>query len=191
MKKQWNTVDILRHARHDWLNKIQLIKGNLDLNKLDRVKQLIEEIVIEAQEEANLSNLKIPQFATLMFTANWESYSYQVEYDVINGLEALTIDDALIANWTQNFFTALHTSVDVFGDNHLSVTIETQKSGIRFFFDFSGIIKDKDKLQQFLDLHTLQQSNINVLEFSQQELALEVFMPFVGVKESDSRLERK
>jgi len=178
MRKEWNTVDILRHARHDWLNKIQLIKGNLDLNKTDRVKQLIEEIVFEAQQEAKLSNLKIPLFTTLILTGNWQSYAYQLEYEVFDEKEVLAVDDPLLADWTNLFFTTLHTSVEAFGDNHLSVTIETQKNGIRFFFDFSGIIKDKDKLQQFLDFNLIQPAMIKVLEFSQQELALEVFMPF-------------
>ena len=47
IEKEWNTVEVLRHARHDWLNKLQLIKGNLDLNELDRAKEIINEIVIE------------------------------------------------------------------------------------------------------------------------------------------------
>ncbi|WP_147532489.1 sporulation initiation phosphotransferase B [Bacillus marasmi] len=179
MKKEWNTVEVMRHARHDWLNKIQLIKGNLDLNKTDRVKQLIEEIVIEAQQEAKLTNLKIPQFATLMLTANWESYPFVIEYEIINGTEILNINDSQMANWTQAFFNTLHNAVDAFGENILSIAIETQKNGIRFFFDFSGIIKDKDKLQQFLGGDGGAQPSLKILEFSQQELAIDVFMPFV------------
>ncbi|NMD70559.1 sporulation protein [Bacillus sp. DNRA2] len=179
MKKEWNTVEVMRHARHDWLNKIQLIKGNLDLNKTDRVKQLIEEIVMEAQQEAKLTNLKIPHFATLLMTGNWESYSFIIEYEILNGSEILAINDTQIANWTQTFFTTLHNAVDAFGENHLSITIETQKNGIRFFFDFSGIIKDKDKLQQFLGGDGDVSPSHQVLEFSQQELAIDVFMPFV------------
>ena len=27
--KKLDDVEVLRHSRHDWLNKIQLIKGNL------------------------------------------------------------------------------------------------------------------------------------------------------------------
>ncbi|MGJ7920564.1 Spo0B C-terminal domain-containing protein [Neobacillus sp. LXY-4] len=177
MRKEWNTVDILRHARHDWLNKIQLIKGNLDLNKTDRVKQLIEEIVIEAQQEAKLSNLKLPLFAALILTANWEAHPFQLEYEVINDPKVVNINDTLLADWTKSFFTSLHTAIDTFGDNHLSVSIETQKNGIRFFFDFSGIIKDNDVLQQFLDFNFSEQLTVKVLEFSQQELAIEVFMP--------------
>lgn len=179
MRKDWSTVEVLAHARHDWLNKIQLIKGNLDLNKTERVKQIIEEIVIEAQQEAKLSNLKIPRFASLILTANWEAHPFQLEYEVVHETEViLCMDDGLLTDWTSSFFECLHTAVDAFHENNLAVSVETQKNGIRFFFDFSGIIKDKEKLQQFLDFNHNKQLTIKVLEFSQQELALDVFMPF-------------
>ena len=54
MDKNWTTIETLRQTRHDWLNRIQIIKGNLELNKIDRVKGIIDEIIIETQNEARL-----------------------------------------------------------------------------------------------------------------------------------------
>ncbi|WP_301294369.1 Spo0B domain-containing protein [Peribacillus frigoritolerans] len=45
MDKNWTTIETLRQTRHDWLNKIQIIKGNLELNRIDRVKGIIDEII--------------------------------------------------------------------------------------------------------------------------------------------------
>lgn len=177
MRKEWNTVDVLRHARHDWLNKIQLIKGNLDLKKYDRVKEIIDEIVNEAQSEAKLSNLKIPRFTALILTANWQTFAFEVEFEVFNEVAATSIDDLLLADWTDSFFTSLHTSLESFNDNHLSVTVETEQNGTRFFFDFRGIIRDKEALQQFFDDNPFSEMTVAINEFSQQELAIEVFMP--------------
>ncbi len=39
---EWNIVDLLSHSRHDWMNKLQLIKGNLSLQKYERVNDIIE-----------------------------------------------------------------------------------------------------------------------------------------------------
>jgi stage 0 sporulation protein B (sporulation initiation phosphotransferase) len=177
MNKEWSTVDVLRHARHDWLNKIQLIKGNLALNKTERIKEIIEEIVVETQQEANLSNLQIPQFAALLLTFNWEAHSFLLEFEVLNEIKCVGLNDQVLTDWTSSFFACLHTAVESYGENHLSVSIETQENGVRFFFDFSGIIKDKGRLEQFLDGNQHNLLTIKVLEFSQQELALEVFMP--------------
>ncbi len=61
------------------------------------------------------------------------------------GLQCLNLNDELLAEWTRSFLNCLRAAADVYTDNSLSVSIETQKNGIRFFFDFSGIIKDKRK----------------------------------------------
>ena len=108
IKKEWNTVEVLRHARHDWLNKMQLIKGNLDLNKLDRVREIINEIVVEAQNESKLSNLNIPQFSSLLLTSRWENYSFEFEFQVIDELKCGIIDDKVLENFTSMLFECLN-----------------------------------------------------------------------------------
>ncbi|UII55030.1 sporulation initiation phosphotransferase B [Cytobacillus spongiae] len=177
MKKDWDTVEVLRHARHDWLNKIQLIKGNLALNKLDRVKTIIDEIVMEAQNDSKLSNLNSPHFATLLFTYNWESHSFQLEFEVLNDLNQINLDDEKLTAWTTEFFSLLDTSIEAFHPNHLSISIEPHLNGARFFFDFSGIIKEKEQLEKFLTSHPSFQ--VNIQEWTDQELALELFIPTV------------
>jgi len=177
IKKEWNTVEVLRHARHDWLNQMQLIKGNLDLNKLDRVREIINEIVIEAQNESKLSNLNSPQFATLLLITRWENYSFEFEFQVIDELKCGSIDDAELEKFTKQIFVLLNESVQRFGENHLIVTIETMQQGSRFFFDFSGIIERKGLIEQFLQSINV---GITVERFyiSETEMVLEVFTPY-------------
>lgn len=178
MNKEWTTVEVLRHARHDWLNKIQLIKGNLSLNKVDRVNEIIDEIVAEARQESALSNLKIPQFADLLLTYNWENHYVHLEYEVLEekNHSAALIDDGLITKWTRSFLQNLNSSIQVFHENHLSVTIEQQQKGIRFFFDFRGIITNQKQIMAFLQGHSSIVNNVG--ELSEQELAFELFLPF-------------
>ncbi|KAB2338702.1 sporulation protein [Cytobacillus depressus] len=170
MKNDWDVIEVLRFARHDWLNKIQLIKGNLALNKIDRAKEIINEIVIEAQSEAKLSNLNIPQFASLLLTFNWENHSFQIEYDVQDGTIGGTIDDQWLTNWARLFFECLNSSVKPFYENHLSVTIDPQMDGTRFFFDFRGIITNKQQVEQFLESYS---TNIHIQCLTEQELSFE------------------
>lgn len=104
MEKDWNMIEVLRHARHDWLNKIQLIKGNLSLNKTDRAKEIIDEIVVEAQQEARLSNMNLPGFASLLLTYNWENHYLQLEYEVLDDPIAGRLDDSVLSEWTGSFW---------------------------------------------------------------------------------------
>ncbi|MFT8321352.1 MAG: sporulation initiation phosphotransferase B [Bacillus sp. (in: firmicutes)] len=176
MNKDWNTIDFLRHVRHDWLNKIQLIKGNLALNKEERVKEIIEVIIMEAQNEARLSNLDIPQFATLLLTCNWESYAFQLEYEVLNEEKCLFIEDAAITEWTAKFFGMLHESVKTFSENHLSVSIDPQLTSVRLYFDFSGIIEDKAAIHHFLKTEASEHMKVELQELTEKELTLELLI---------------
>lgn len=134
MEKEWDIVEVLRHSRHDWLNRLQLIKGNLDLNRIDRAKAYINEIVIEAQHEAKLSNFCFQKYASLLLKANWENHLFQLEYEVLNDFEAVEINDDILSNWTKSFFLCLDQAIEAFQENHLSITIQPQSDGVRFFF---------------------------------------------------------
>jgi stage 0 sporulation protein B (sporulation initiation phosphotransferase) len=176
MEKEWDIIEVLRHSRHDWLNRLQIIKGNLDLNRIDRAKEFIDEIIIEAQNETKLSNLPVPQFASLLLKSNWENSSLILEYEIFEDSKSFIINDLLLTNWTKAFFSCLNKSIEAFHENHLSITIEPQIDGVRFFFDFSGIIINKELITQFLDSQ-IKMVELAVKEFSENELAIEVFMP--------------
>lgn len=165
MKKDWEIVEVLSHSRHDWLNKIQLIKGNLSLGKIDRVKEIIEEIVIESQNESNLTNLRLHSLAELLMTYNWEQHHFRLEYEVLGGIKDLSWCDKQIHNWCVRFFSILDISIDVNSDNHLSMSIESFNEEVRFFFDFSGIITNIEQLKNWFHEQQSNQDFIQLTEF--------------------------
>ncbi|WNF21869.1 Spo0B C-terminal domain-containing protein [Mesobacillus jeotgali] len=177
MKKEWDTIEVLRHARHDWMNQLQLIKGNLSLNKVDRAKEIIEEIIMEARQDAKLSNLNLPQFASTLLTCNWGNHHFQLEYEVMDSQNFHNrLDDQLLTGWTEQLFDTLNSSIEPYQENHLSVTIEPQEKGIGFFFDFSGIINDKNRLESFLDQQHGEKLKVMSDGVVDGELTIEVFM---------------
>ncbi|MBP3038035.1 Spo0B domain-containing protein [Bacillaceae bacterium Marseille-Q3522] len=178
MEKEWNLVEVLRHSRHDWLNKIQLIKGNIAMNRIERAMEIIDEIVYESREEAKLSNMNIPQFAAFILCSNWADYYFQTEYEVLNDSKVNHLDDSLLTEWTKVFFTCLHTSVKAFYHNHLFLSLEPLPEGVRFFFDFRGIIEDKEKISQFLQSKQTKKLQVEVQEMSNEELVLKFFVPY-------------
>jgi stage 0 sporulation protein B (sporulation initiation phosphotransferase) len=176
MNKEWDTIEVLRHARHDWMNQLQLIKGNLSLNKVDRAKEIIEEIIMEARQDAKLSNLHLPQFASTLLTCNWENHHFQLEYEVMDSQNFHRLDDQLLTRWTEQLFDALNSSIEQYQENHLSVTIDPQEKGIGFFFDFSGIINDKNRLKMFLDQQPGEGMKVMSDGVVDGEITIEVFM---------------
>lgn len=173
MKKNWSPVEVLRHSRHDWLNNLQLIKGNIDLNKIDRVKEIIQEIVMNSQYEAKLTNLNMPNFSNHLLTYNWEKHHFQIEFEVLGEVKDLSTFDIPVSDWTISFFQILDQAVAFEGENHLSISIELGKNQICFFFDFSGIIKEIEKLHLWLT-DNKENAFLEVIEKSvlQQEMSI-------------------
>lgn len=174
IKKDWTNVELLRHVRHDWLNKIQLIKGNLDLNRIDRTKEIISEIVIQAQNETKLTNLNFPNLTLLLLTHNWEQHSFQIEFEVLDHMKYRDIDDQWVTQWISQFFLQLDDSLKPYEDNQLSLTLDPQEQGIRFFFDFCGIIEKKDAIKCFTEKRS-KGVQIQHVDIKDREFSLEVF----------------
>lgn len=171
MENNWDVVKVLRYARHDWLNKIQLIKGNLSLNRLERAQDIINEIVMEAQQEARLSNLNLPHFAGLLLITNWKQHHFRIEYEVLGDIQSVKLDDTLLTEWTSMFFVTLNACIEVFQENHLSISILPKENGAQFFFDFTGSILKQSELEDFLmDSH----NGVNIKEISEKELSFEM-----------------
>ncbi|WP_102345419.1 sporulation initiation phosphotransferase B [Bacillus sp. Marseille-P3661] len=163
MDKEWNAVEILRHSRHDWLNKIQLIKGNIALNRLDRVNGIIEEIIIDTQNETKLTNLKADRFASYLLTFNWNAHHFLLAFEIVGDGQDLSIIDTDLFLWCSEFFNILNESVQQYGDNQMNLSIQFSNKDVRFFFDFSGIIEGDSKILNFLENQNAHPS-VNVIE---------------------------
>ncbi|WP_158598207.1 Spo0B C-terminal domain-containing protein [Falsibacillus albus] len=151
MNTNWTVVEVLRHARHDWMNKLQLIKGNLALNRPERAQQIIEEIVLEAQQESRLSNLKLTKFATLLLTFNWENHFFSIDYDIIDQSFLNELDDDALYDWFITFFRLLDEAVVPYQDHQLSITIKDSHESAKFFLDFGGILKNDQLVLEWLE----------------------------------------
>lgn len=153
METKWTTVDLLRHVRHDWLNKIQLIKGNMALGKMDRVSNLMDEIIIEAQQEAKVSNMNMPLLAELLLTGNWLHYSFDITYEMMDDLKGYPEYDELITNWMKTLFNEVNQRMDTFDILHLTILIsKTDESPLKIGFDFQGPVNNKEELINILQI---------------------------------------
>lgn len=172
MKNKQNEIDIvniLSHSRHDWMNKLQLIKGNLSLERYDRVQEIVEEIVIEAQQESKLCNLNIPLFASYLMTFNWSNRRFLLEYEVLGDTRNIAQYDEPIAQWSKKFLDILDNVADQTGENRVCITIHTghkSEETVRFFFDFEGIINDIEQIANWR--HEIDHSPICIEEFNIQ-----------------------
>ncbi|MEK3645788.1 Spo0B C-terminal domain-containing protein [Aeribacillus sp. FSL M8-0235] len=172
-RERWSIVDALSHSRHDWMNKLQLIKGHLSLKKYDRVKEFIDEIVVEAKQESKLCNLNMPSFAELLLTYNWKGHLLILDYEVLGeAMDCSGLDEEMF-HFTTDLFQILNQNIDKKQENHITITLELFKTenNVRFFYDFNGILTDDKTLLTFLEQYqsdaiTIQQIHFDTYEFT-------------------------
>jgi stage 0 sporulation protein B (sporulation initiation phosphotransferase) len=117
------------------------------------VFEIIEEMVIEAQHESKLSNLKIPQLAYYFLTFNWESHFITLEYEVLGETRDLSAYESQLLTVSRELFSIFDQSVCQKTENHLTVTFQTdhEENDVILYFDFKGKLTSLDALNAFHD----------------------------------------
>ncbi|WP_198510288.1 Spo0B C-terminal domain-containing protein [Bacillus solitudinis] len=85
MTNKKDVLQALRHTRHDWLNVMQLIKGNLALKRYDRIENIIETVTQKSVNESKMSSMGVPELALYLLTFNWYCHSLKLDIDVVGG----------------------------------------------------------------------------------------------------------
>lgn len=81
MEKTITVAQSLRHARHDFLNELQLIKMNLDLGRPQEAQAIIRSHAEAAMHASRLSDIGMPLTEEWLLTANWRfpGFNFHVE----------------------------------------------------------------------------------------------------------------
>ena len=127
-----------------WLKEI------FPLEKWKRFIWLIDRFVQEARQESNLIGLSMPLFSEWILTYNWKQQPCLLEYEVLGKLHNLSHLDETVCTWTNQFFSMLQHSLDVYVENYVCITIECDAENARFFFDFRGKLTNVEELQTWL-----------------------------------------
>ncbi|MDR4139155.1 Spo0B C-terminal domain-containing protein, partial [Bacillus cereus] len=77
------------HSRHDWHNRMKMVKRNLSLGKVEENLSLSDRFVQEARQESNLMGLSMPLFSEWILTYNWKQQPCLLEYEVLGKLHNL------------------------------------------------------------------------------------------------------
>jgi stage 0 sporulation protein B (sporulation initiation phosphotransferase) len=168
MSENWGILDALRHARHDWMNDLQLIKGNLELNRIERAKQVIDTMVITAQNESKLSNLKLPSLAEWILTYNWSTNLVKLEFEVGQTGSTDRLNDEKLVFLCKEMLELLESNVETNAENQLSLIINLSEEHPRFIFDFTGILKETNVLEKWIKNKQINGQNIET-ELLQKE----------------------
>jgi len=157
-------VDLLRLVRHDTLNQIQLLQGYLTLGRTEKVRQLLDEWIKNAREEANLSNLNCPRMATFFLTYKFQDYSPILHFTVKGEGKFSDEQDCIFSTWFKRFFDRIEQLVTKGKENYIKVAIEMQPEPV-FYITWSGETFTKDDFQElFQEQHEVLLSQTDFAE---------------------------
>jgi len=122
-EKPFSVNDALRFSRHDFLNQLQLIKMNIDLERLDDAREVITNYTEACKAVYELSNLHLPETSEWLQTANWRFPAFQVSLNtqIINSFKPEF--DRGIRDTFESFTQKLHDQLSPYHENELRIWI--------------------------------------------------------------------
>lgn len=154
-------TEAIRFANHDFLNDLQLIQMNLDLERVEDAKKIIQQITAQCRTSSNIGRLHMPLLNEWLLTVRWRFPSFQ--YNISSNVDASTVIhlDAEIVQYLENTVIHLNDKLDPYYEQHLSITVESTKEAFKLMVHFSG----KFEMTPFdgkiteLTVHTYEQTN--------------------------------
>lgn len=142
MNKSLDTLQILSHTRHDWLNQIQLIDGYLSLGQPDKAKQVIRRVVTQSLNESELMKMKAPAFIEDVLTFNWYDHAFTLSFEAIVEQDWSSVD-GLLSDCLKSITEILdaHSKRDSEQDMSLMIQDGNQK---QVAFHFQGKLQLQD-----------------------------------------------
>ncbi|RSL34388.1 hypothetical protein D7Z54_04315 [Salibacterium salarium] len=144
-------LDCLRHSRHDWMNTIQILKGNIALGHIDRVDQIMDDAIRKSEHESRLSSLNVPSTAMFLLTFNWHSHWFYLDIEVsAKNVDCQSYEHCwyeILSSFTQE----LDKSVKPGKENQLLVTIHAYEEPY-LEIDFQGELEQTERIENWLAL---------------------------------------
>lgn len=153
MEKELQPLELLRYVRHDWLNRMQIIQGQLYLGNVDKVQEYIIEIIEVEKSASYFTQLKCPKMTMLLFTHNWSSSGVLVKIKGEGKPHDWSQLDIPLYEFIQSLLLLLESHSDLYETHQLHIICHKMD----IYFDYSG------------KLHGVEQFYEQVHEILQQE----------------------
>ncbi|MBP3951427.1 Spo0B C-terminal domain-containing protein [Halalkalibacter suaedae] len=135
---QSDILKALRQTRHDWLNVIQLIKGNLALNRYDRIEEIIEQVTQQSFSESKLSAIEATSVEYFLLTYNWANHPTKLDMDLAGDVFSLFKEEERLLRLCRAVTEKLNDACTKDAENNLLLSFLFKKDVCELTFDFQG-----------------------------------------------------
>lgn len=181
-------IDTLSHARHDWLNDLQLLIGYVQLRKYDKLAECVDMLKQRLAEESRVSKLGHPGLVEALLTHKTRRRPYAFEVVVGHTVDLRETPGVLAAEHAVRCLLHGFEAAAARGmegtENRLVCAMETAPSGIVIQFTYEGAYEAealRDSVARMCDDWQGNGAALSVQEqYSVQEAQVTVEIPIAG-----------
>ncbi|WP_010288123.1 Spo0B domain-containing protein [Kurthia massiliensis] len=130
--------EVLRYVHHDFMNQLQLVKMNLDLERIEAAKTAINDMADATQTFFNINKLGIQKTIEWLHTAPWRFPSLEITIECNVGSAARETWDEALYTYLEQSVIAIYKGIDPLVEQRLSLNIFASKAEFEISFDFIG-----------------------------------------------------
>lgn len=126
--KQLNVADVLKYARHDFLNDLQMILMNLDLGNPEKAREIILTTTDKMKQHSILSSLKLPETAIWLTTLEWMYPSFSKQLSCQIKAPIIDVDDEELVSVLKKIIAGANEHVNVYSSYEAIIDVYTNKA---------------------------------------------------------------
>ncbi len=130
--------EMLKHARHDYMNALHLIRMQLDLGMEDSVRETIDSAVERGRRESMLGSLGMPLTESWLLTFGWRFPEYELELSVDIRQPGEPAADRQVERFLEELFDRLSDGLSPYAEYRADIRVETNENGWMVGFSLTG-----------------------------------------------------
>lgn len=136
-----SVVQSLRHARHDFLNDLQLIGMYLDLGQPEKAKAMIRSHAEAAVHMSRLAGLGMPMTEEWLLLSKWRypELAFDIECTAFAGIAKL---DGAFAGMLETFAETVRPQMDPFAEYVCTISIFNETESLAMDISLNGDWQD-------------------------------------------------
>lgn len=125
--KQLNVADVLKYARHDFLNELQMILMNIDLGHPEKAREMILTTTNKMRQHSILSSLKLPETAIWLMTFEWMYPSFSKQLSCQIKAPIVDVDDDELVSVLKKIIAGANEHVNIYSNYEAIIDVYTNQ----------------------------------------------------------------
>ncbi|SDI20367.1 stage 0 sporulation protein B (sporulation initiation phosphotransferase) [Planococcus glaciei] len=155
MKETKTVAQSLRHARHDFLNELQLINMYLDLGRQEEAQAIIRSHAEAAVHLSRLSGLKMPMTEEWLLLSKWQHPEFHFRVECL-AAKGITEKDAAFLAVLEQFVHTVEPKLDPYAEYAGLILLKNEGESLTMELALNGNWTDLE-IPEVSNLHAVKE----------------------------------